>query len=105
MTVYKTRRGVVLTEICGEYVLIAAKALLDRCPYLTQINESSAFLWKRMMNGATLEELVIAVEDEYEILDVDETKTAIDNIIKNMMEMNYLESMEAGEKNELYSEE
>ena len=58
-----------------------------------------------MMNGATLEELVIAVEDEYEILDVDETKTAIDNIIKNMMEMNYLESMEAGEKNELYSEE
>ena len=69
MTVYKTRRGVVLTEICGEYVLIAAKALLDRCPYLTQINESSAFLWKRMMNGATLEELVIAVEDEYEILD------------------------------------
>ena len=105
MTVYKTRRGVVLTEICGEYVLIAAKALLDRCPYLTQINESSAFLWKRMMNGATLEELVIAVEDEYEILDVDETKTAIDNIIKNMMEMNYLESMEADEKNELYSEE
>ena len=105
MTVYKTRRGVVLTEICGEYVLIAAKALLDRCPYLTQINESSAFLWKRMMNGATLEELVIAVEDEYEILDVDEIKTAIDNIIKNMMEMNYLESMEAGEKNELYSEE
>ena len=105
MTVYKTRRGVVLTEICGEYVLIAAKALLDRCPYLTQINESSAFLWKRMMNGATLEELVIAVEDEYEILDVDETKTAIDNIITNMMEMNYLESMEAGEKNELYSEE
>lgn len=105
MTVYKTRRGVVLTEICGEYVLIAAKALLDRCPYLTQINESSAFLWKRMMNGATLEELVIAVEDEYEILDVDETKTAIDNIIKNMMEMNYLESMEAGEKNDLYSEE
>ena len=76
MTVYKTRRGVVLTEI-----------------------------WKRMMNGATLEELVIAVEDEYEISDVDETKTAIDNIIKNMMEMNYLESMEAGEKNELYSEE
>ena len=58
-----------------------------------------------MMNGATLEELVIAVEDEYEILDVDETKTAIDNIITNMMEMNYLESMEAGEKNELYSEE
>lgn len=105
MTVYKTRRGVVLTEICGEYVLIAAKALLDRCPYLTQINESSAFIWKRMLNGATLEELVIAVEDEYEISDVDETKTAIDNIIKNMMEMNYLESMEAGEKNEFYSEE
>ena len=63
MMVYKTRRGIVLTEICGEYVLIAAKALLDRCPYLTQINESSAFIWKRMVEGATLEDLVSAVKN------------------------------------------
>lgn len=98
MTVYKARRGIVLTEICGEYVLIAAKALLDRCPYLTQLNESSAFIWKRLSEGATLEELVSAVGDEYENVDGDGIKAVIEDLIRSMVEMNYLEVMEAGEK-------
>lgn len=98
MTVYRTRRGIVLTEICGEYVLIAAKALLDRCPYLTQLNESSAFIWKRLEGGATLEELVLAVEDEYETEGGGRTGAVIEDLIRNMVEMNYLEVTEAGEQ-------
>ena len=97
MTVYKTRRGIVLTEICGEYVLISAKALRGICPYLTQINESSAFIWKRLADGATLKELVSAVEDEYETRGIDETKAVIEDLIRDMLEMNYLESMEVNE--------
>ena len=40
----KTRPGVVLAPICGEYLLVSARALSDVCPYATQINETSAFL-------------------------------------------------------------
>ena len=90
MTVYKTRPGIILTEICGEYVLIAARALLDQCHYLTQVNESSAFLWKQLEKGATLEDMMTAVKEEYEIADDDDTKDVISDFIRNMLDMNYL---------------
>ena len=55
MTVYKGRPGVVLTEIAGEYVLVAAKALKGECPYVMQLNETSAFLWRQLGSGMSLE--------------------------------------------------
>ena len=48
MTKYITRPGVVLTEICGSYMIISAKANLTLCPYLTEVNNTSAFLWNRL---------------------------------------------------------
>ena len=90
MTSYKTRTGVVLTEIAGEYVLVAAKALLGECPYVTQINESSAFLWKQMESGASLDELVSAVAEEYELEDPAAAGEAIRGFIQQMADMNYL---------------
>lgn len=91
MTRYKTRKGVVLTEIAGEYVLVAAKALLDECPYVTQLNESSAFLWRQMVHGATLDELETAIGEEYEIEDPAAASAAIEGFVKQMEEMHYLE--------------
>ena len=49
---YKTRVGVVLTRVCGEWLLVSAAALKDLCPFVTVINESSAFLWNRLQSGA-----------------------------------------------------
>ncbi len=88
--VYKTRPGVVLTEICGEYVLVSARALLDLCPYVTQINETSAFLWKRLETGASAEQLVSAAAEEYEIEDPEALVSAIDDFLQQMQDLNYL---------------
>ena len=87
---YKTRPGVILTEIAGEYILVAAKALSGICPYVTQINESSAFLWEKMKKGASEEELIAAVMEEYDIDDPEEIRKAILSFIKQMEETGYL---------------
>lgn len=87
---YKTRPGVVLTEIAGEYILVAARALSGICPYVTQINESSAFLWGQMKNGASEDELIAAVMEEYETDDPDEVRKAISTFIKQMEKSGYL---------------
>jgi hypothetical protein len=94
MIVYRTRPGIILTEICGEYVLIAARALLDQCHYLTQVNESSAFLWKQLEKGATLDDLMLAVKEEYET--DDDTEGLISDFIRHMLDMNYLLVSEEG---------
>ena len=87
---YKTRPGVILTEIAGEYVLVAAKALLEECPYVTQINESSAFLWKQLEHAASLDDLAEAVTKEYEIEDPSGVLEEIQGFVRQMNKMNYL---------------
>ena len=89
MTRYKTRTGVVLTEICGEYLLVAAKALLDRCPYVTQVNESTAFVWKELKEGRTMEELLRAAVSEYGD-DPGEIEASLGKIVKEMYGLGYL---------------
>lgn len=87
---FRTRAGVVLTEICGQFLLVSAEAIRDFCPYVTQINESSAFLWKQMEKGASLAELEKAVAEEYELNDPAAAREAIRSYVQQMMEMNYL---------------
>ena len=91
---FKTRTGVVLTEIAGEYVLVSAKSLSGICPYVTQINETSAFLWKHLICGATADELVAAVSEEYEAADPEEIYSAVADFLSEMKECGYLLSIE-----------
>lgn len=97
---YKTRPGVVLTPICGEYLLVAARSLLGECPYVTQINETSAFLWQRMIPGATREELLQAVTEEYEVDDTAACEAAIDSFLKQMLETGCLLEEKEGMEHE-----
>ena len=90
MDKFITRPGVVLTEICGEYVLVAAKELLDTCPYVTQLNDSSAFLWEKLTAGADADGLFEAVQAEFDIDDPAVIRQAIEDFIRQMNEMNYL---------------
>lgn len=87
---YKTRVGVVLTCVCGEWLLVSASALKDLCPFVTVVNESSAFLWKRLQSGADAAELERAVREEYEIEDPEAVRSVIEAFLRQMLEMNYL---------------
>lgn len=96
MTRYKTRPGVVLTQICGEHVLVAAAALRDVCPFVTQINETSAFLWRQMTSGADLDSLMAALDKEYDIPDPSAARQAVEAFLRQMLELNYLLPVEQG---------
>lgn len=93
---YKTRPGVVLTSICGEYFLVAAESARVFCPYVMEINETSAFLWRHLMSGADLPQLEAAVAEEYEIDEPDLACSAIRGFIDQLTELNYLLEEEQG---------
>lgn len=98
---YRTRRGAVLTKICGEYLLVAAQSLRDSLPYVTQLNESSAFLWKKLESGADEQTLEQRVMEEYEIEDRDAARAAIRDFMEQMRSAGYLvEDREGEETNE-----
>lgn len=87
---YKTRLGVVLTEVCGEHLLVAAAPLREECPYVTVVNESSAFLWRQMEDWTSPEELAKAVQAEYEVEDPVALLPMIRSFLDQMLGMKYL---------------
>ncbi len=95
---YKARPGLVLVTVCGESLLVATKALWNLCPFMTSLNESSAFLWTRLQEGATEEELLAAVAEEYEVEDPAALRKGIRDFLKKMQDIQVLQSQE--EQNE-----
>ena len=95
---YKARSGLVLVTVCGESLLVATKALWNLCPFMTSLNESSAFLWTRLQEGATEEELLAAVAEEYEVEDPAALRKGIRDFLKKMQDIQVLQSQE--EQNE-----
>ena len=93
---YKCRDGVVLTHVCGETLLVAARSLGGQCPYVTILNDSSAFLWQRLKDGATAGELEEAVNREFEVEDPSEIRGFIESFLQQMNEQHYL-TLEQGE--------
>ena len=87
---YKTRSGVVLTQIRGEYLLVSSSTLRELCPFVTTVNETSAFLWKQLQNGATEEELLLAVAEEYEVEEPEALRGVIRSFLEQMQAMHYL---------------
>ena len=95
---YKARPGLVLVTVCGESLLVSTKALWNLCPFMTSLNESSAFLWTRLQEGATEEELLAAVAEEYEVEDPAALRKGIRDFLKKMQDIQVLQSQE--EQNE-----
>ncbi len=100
MTRYKTRSGVVLTSVCGEYVLVAASAAQQYCPYVTELNETSALLWRQLSSGSDLDGLMTALGEEYELNDPAAARQAVESFLRQMLDLNYLLPEEQGDTHE-----
>ena len=87
---YQTCPGVVLTTVGGQNVLVAAKEAREKCPYITQINETAAFCWRILERGATLQSLCDAICAEYEIEDADTLASDLTELIEQLTQANYL---------------
>ena len=72
----KVEKDFVLREIAGDYIIIPTGKTVLKFNGLITVNEVGVSIWKMLQEGATLEQLVQGILDEY---DVDE-KTAREDI-------------------------
>ena len=63
---YKIRKGVLLEQICGVYLLITSDEARPPCPYIRPVNETIAFYWHLLEQGCTEEQLLKAAAEEYD---------------------------------------
>ena len=65
----KTKPGFTLRDICGEYIIVAEGLENIDFSNIISLNESSAYLWKKVekMDSFTIEDLARFLTDEYEV--------------------------------------
>ena len=57
MKIYRPRPGIVYLSVCGEHLLVATGEARKSCPYITQINEKAASLWKCMQEQEKIDNI------------------------------------------------
>lgn len=86
----KVKEDFLLREVAGCYVVVpVGKATVD-FNGMMNLNETGAFLWEKLENDTTKEELLKAMLDEYEVTE-DIAKKDIDNFITKLKDGNLLE--------------
>ena len=72
----KIKEGFVLREVAGSFIVVAVGEAIKSFNGIVNLNETGAFLWKILEKGATKDELIAKLLEEY---DVDE-KTASEDV-------------------------
>lgn len=85
MRVYKIKKGFMLREVSGSYIVVpVGKASLEFKGLIT-LNHTSAFMWQLLLEGKTEAELVEALLNEYEV-SYEVAKTDCENFIKKLVD-------------------
>lgn len=83
------RPGVILTEVCGEFLLLATLEASRHCPYVYQINETAAFFWRLLEEGMTEEQMADRIAEEYDV-SAGEAKRDLRQFMDALMANGYL---------------
>lgn len=63
----KIKQGFILREVAGNYIVVAVGSAVKEFNGVINLNETGAFLWKKLQDGADEEGLVQALLGEYEV--------------------------------------
>ena len=63
----KIKKNFILREVAGTYIVVAVGEAVKNFKSIINLNGTGAFLWKKLEKGATAEELVKGIIEEYEV--------------------------------------
>ena len=86
----KVKEGFVVRKIGKQYMAVPVGGRTRDFAGVITLNETGAFLWEKLENDTTKEDLLKAMLDEYEVTE-DIAKKDIDNFITKLKDGNLLE--------------
>ncbi|MBP5466383.1 MAG: PqqD family protein, partial [Clostridia bacterium] len=63
----KIKDGFILREVAGSFIVVAVGEAVKTFKGIVNLNETGAFLWKILERGATEEELLKKMLEEYDV--------------------------------------
>ena len=86
----KIKQGFMLREVAGNYVVVAIGEASKNFNGVINLNESGAFLWEKLAEGISKEDLLKALLDEYDVPEAIAVRD-IDNFISKLKGSDILE--------------
>lgn len=86
----KTKKGFLLRPYAGQSVVIAIDQAAEQFNGMIQLNETAAFLWRRLEQGSSEEILLQALLTEYEVDEIT-ARQSIADVITILREADLLE--------------
>ena len=87
---YRIRDGIVMEEICGVVLLISTVEARKSCPYLTELNESSIYVWNLIKEGKNTDEMAEEISEKYQI-SVNDAKEVLTGFLTDLENQNFIE--------------
>lgn len=87
----KIKSGFLLRNIAGSYVIVPCGDRVSEFNGIITVNETGAFLWKQMEKGATEDELVQALIDNYEGVDEALARQSVKEFLQSIQEADCFE--------------
>ena len=87
---YSIRDGAVLTSICDQYLIVSGKKARVYCPYILQINDMAASIWKMIESNLSEEEIIDRISEGYDTEEIQSIKNAVNVYISQLFEYGYL---------------
>lgn len=86
----KIKKGFMLREVAGNYVVVAVGEASKKFNGVINLNESGAFLWKKLADGIEESELVKELLNEYEVSE-EIANNDVKTFVKKLKEADILE--------------
>ena len=86
----KLRKGVLLINICDQYVLVAGKEARKYCRYITELNDTGAFIWKQIEQCKNVVQIIAEIQKEFDVDDDEEIKKYVFSFIRQLKDNGYL---------------
>lgn len=87
----KIKSGFMLRNIAGSKIVVAVGRRTVEFNGIINLNDTGAFLWERLENGATEDELVSAILNTYTDVDEPTARESIRSFVKTLREANCLD--------------
>ena len=88
--IMKVKSGFVLRKIGGQYIAVPVGSRTRELHGMIALNETGAFLWKKLETEQTTDSLTSKLTDEYEI-DTQHAHESVEKFLKLLTENNVLE--------------
>ncbi len=85
----KIKDGFILREVAGRFIVVAVGSAVKEFNAIINLNETGAFMWRMLEKGATEQEIVDALLNEYEV-DKEIAERDVKKFTKTLIEANLI---------------